>query len=133
MDHEDTSFWRRWTANIPDSYYRSSNGFYRIAQGIAAGEAGEVSGMAPELKGAVEEFLAKNKVVLFMKGTKQFPQCGFSNTCVQVRVNLGFVCMNSIASLASVFLVIYTLDQSWNVLNIKRRRECHITLSAVLS
>ena len=40
--------------------------------------------MEPELKEAVEEFLEKNKVVLFMKGTKQFPQCGFSNTCVQV-------------------------------------------------
>ena len=39
--------------------------------------------MEPELKEAVEEFLDKNKVVLFMKGTKQFPQCGFSNTCVQ--------------------------------------------------
>ena len=49
-----------------------------------AGPAGEVSGMETELKQAVEEFLEKNKVVLFMKGTKQFPQCGFSNTCVQV-------------------------------------------------
>lgn len=43
-------------------------------------------GLAPELKTAIDEFVAKNKVVLFMKGTKQFPQCGFSNTCVQVRV-----------------------------------------------
>lgn len=40
--------------------------------------------MAPELKQAIEEYLEANKVVLFMKGTKQFPQCGFSNTCVQV-------------------------------------------------
>merc|ERR1711976_113687 len=26
----------------------------------------------------------KHKVVLFMKGTAQFPQCGFSNTVVQI-------------------------------------------------
>ena len=43
--------------------------------------------MAPELKQAVEEFLDKNKIVLFMKGTRQFPQCGFSNTCVQVSLS----------------------------------------------
>jgi len=48
------------------------------------GQADQLAGMAPELKEAVEEFLKKNKVVLFMKGTKQFPQCGFSNTCVQI-------------------------------------------------
>ena len=51
----------------------------------SAGQADQLAGMAPELKEAVEEFLQKNKVVLFMKGTKQFPQCGFSNTCVQVQ------------------------------------------------
>ena len=42
-------------------------------------------GLAPELKTAIDEFVQENKVVLFMKGTKQFPQCGFSNTCVQAR------------------------------------------------
>ena len=41
-------------------------------------------GLQPELKSAIEKFIASNKVVLFMKGNKQFPQCGFSNTCVQV-------------------------------------------------
>ena len=25
-----------------------------------------------------------NKVMLFMKGSKMFPQCGFSNTAVQI-------------------------------------------------
>jgi glutaredoxin-related protein len=42
-------------------------------------------GMAPELKTAIDELITSNKIVVFMKGTKQFPQCGFSNTVVQVR------------------------------------------------
>ncbi len=29
-------------------------------------------------KERIEDILNKNKIVLFMKGTKQFPQCGFS-------------------------------------------------------
>lgn len=40
--------------------------------------------MAPELKAAIDELITRNKVVVFMKGTKQFPQCGFSNTVVQI-------------------------------------------------
>lgn len=32
------------------------------------------------IEGAVQE----NKIVLFMKGNKLFPQCGFSNACVRV-------------------------------------------------
>lgn len=37
-----------------------------------------------EIKKTVEE----NKVVLYMKGTKDFPQCGFSATVVQILKNL---------------------------------------------
>ena len=40
--------------------------------------------MGPELKGSIDAFIAENKVVLFMKGTKEAPRCGFSNTCVQI-------------------------------------------------
>ncbi|GBF95025.1 hypothetical protein Rsub_07526 [Raphidocelis subcapitata] len=50
---------------------------------VAARSAG-AAGMAPELKSAIDELISKNKVVVFMKGTKQFPQCGFSNTVVQI-------------------------------------------------
>ncbi|CAL8464006.1 g3541 [Coccomyxa elongata] len=42
------------------------------------------AGLSPELREALEKFINSHKVVLFMKGTKQFPQCGFSNTCVQI-------------------------------------------------
>ncbi|KAL3693719.1 hypothetical protein R1sor_007370 [Riccia sorocarpa] len=40
--------------------------------------------LTPEMKEALDAFIAANKVVLFMKGNKNFPQCGFSNTCVQI-------------------------------------------------
>ena len=41
-------------------------------------------GLSEELKLAIDKYVSDNKVVLFMKGNRQFPQCGFSNTCVQV-------------------------------------------------
>ena len=37
----------------------------------------------------IKEEVAETPVVLFMKGTPVFPQCGFSATCVQVLSNLG--------------------------------------------
>ncbi|CAI5516706.1 unnamed protein product [Closterium sp. Naga37s-1] len=44
--------------------------------------------LTPELKSALDKFISENKVILFMKGNKQFPQCGFSNTCVQILTTL---------------------------------------------
>lgn len=40
--------------------------------------------LSPEMKEALDKYLSENKVVLFMKGNKMFPQCGFSNTCVRI-------------------------------------------------
>lgn len=40
--------------------------------------------MAEDLKTRIEELIHKNRVMLFMKGTKQFPACGFSNAVVQI-------------------------------------------------
>jgi monothiol glutaredoxin len=37
-----------------------------------------------DVKTRIQQIIDANKVVLFMKGTKHFPQCGFSNTVVQV-------------------------------------------------
>ena len=34
--------------------------------------------------GRIEELISQNKVMLFIKGTKAFPQCGFSNTVVRL-------------------------------------------------
>jgi monothiol glutaredoxin len=40
--------------------------------------------MDDTLKTQIEQTLARGRVVLFMKGTKQFPQCGFSGQVVQI-------------------------------------------------
>ncbi|MBP6563247.1 MAG: Grx4 family monothiol glutaredoxin [Neisseriaceae bacterium] len=33
---------------------------------------------------SIQQIVTEHKVVLFMKGTKQFPQCGFSSRAVQI-------------------------------------------------
>ena len=40
--------------------------------------------LAPELKQRIENTIASDRVVLFMKGTRNFPQCGFSATVTQI-------------------------------------------------
>ncbi|KAK7340343.1 hypothetical protein VNO77_21045 [Canavalia gladiata] len=46
------------------------------------------SALSPALKSTLDKVIASNKVVLFMKGNKDFPQCGFSNTVVQILKSL---------------------------------------------
>ncbi|HYQ79780.1 MAG TPA: Grx4 family monothiol glutaredoxin [Solirubrobacterales bacterium] len=38
----------------------------------------------PELKSKIEELIAANPILLFMKGTPDMPRCGFSMRVVQV-------------------------------------------------
>jgi monothiol glutaredoxin len=40
--------------------------------------------MSENLRTRLEGLIRSHKVVLFMKGTRQFPACGFSNTVVQI-------------------------------------------------
>jgi monothiol glutaredoxin len=40
--------------------------------------------MSDDIRTRIEELLKSRKVLLFMKGTKQFPACGFSNTVVEI-------------------------------------------------
>ncbi|GLC73298.1 hypothetical protein PLESTF_001357800 [Pleodorina starrii] len=42
------------------------------------------TGMDPELQKSIDDLIATNTIVVFMKGNRQFPQCGFSNTVVQI-------------------------------------------------
>eukprot|EP00897_Mesotaenium_endlicherianum_P007566 jgi/Mesen1/6838/ME000351S05957 len=42
------------------------------------------SALTPELKETIDNFLASHKLVLFIKGNRQFPQCGFSDGAVKV-------------------------------------------------
>ncbi|CAL5192774.1 unnamed protein product [Lathyrus oleraceus] len=46
------------------------------------------SALTPELKTTLDKVVTSNKIVLFMKGTRDFPQCGFSNTVVQILKSL---------------------------------------------
>ena len=48
----------------------------------------------------IEEMISNNQVVLFMKGSAQMPQCGFSSTVVRIlrELNVGFLDVNVLAS-----------------------------------
>ncbi len=45
--------------------------------------------MTPELKARIDKLVQENKVLVFMKGSKLMPQCGFSNNVVQILNTLG--------------------------------------------
>ena len=45
--------------------------------------------MTPELKARIDQLVNQNKILVFMKGTKLMPQCGFSNNVVQILNALG--------------------------------------------
>jgi monothiol glutaredoxin len=40
--------------------------------------------MSEDLRTRIQGLIHQSKVMLFMKGTKQFPACGFSNAVVQI-------------------------------------------------
>ena len=45
--------------------------------------------MTPEVKAKIDRLINENKVMVFMKGSKLMPQCGFSNNVVQIFNTLG--------------------------------------------
>ncbi len=45
--------------------------------------------MTPELKQRIEDIIKSDRIVVFMKGSKLMPQCGFSNNVVQILNTLG--------------------------------------------
>lgn len=45
--------------------------------------------MTPELKERIENLISQNKILVFMKGNKLMPQCGFSNNVVQILNAMG--------------------------------------------
>jgi monothiol glutaredoxin len=47
------------------------------------------SAMTPELQERLDTLVQQNKILLFMKGNKLMPQCGFSNNAVQILNTLG--------------------------------------------
>ncbi len=47
--------------------------------------------MTQNIQSKIKELVTSNKVVLFMKGTPEFPQCGFSAKAVQCLQSVGAV------------------------------------------
>jgi monothiol glutaredoxin len=45
--------------------------------------------MTPELQQQIESLVKGNKIMVFMKGSKLMPQCGFSNNVVQILNSMG--------------------------------------------
>jgi len=45
--------------------------------------------MTPELKERIDNLVSQHKILVFMKGNKLMPQCGFSNNVVQILNTLG--------------------------------------------
>ncbi|CCH66915.1 Uncharacterized monothiol glutaredoxin ycf64-like [Richelia intracellularis HH01] len=45
--------------------------------------------MISEVKEKIDTLIEQNKILVFMKGTKLMPQCGFSNNVVQILNSLG--------------------------------------------
>ncbi|BAZ26284.1 glutaredoxin [Kalymmatonema gypsitolerans NIES-4073] len=45
--------------------------------------------MTPEVKERIDNLLQQNKILVFLKGTKLMPMCGFSNNVVQILNTLG--------------------------------------------
>ncbi len=45
--------------------------------------------MTDEVQGRIQELVDKNDVLLFMKGSPLFPQCGFSSRAVAILNHLG--------------------------------------------
>ncbi|MEM7554854.1 MAG: Grx4 family monothiol glutaredoxin [Cyanobacteria bacterium P01_A01_bin.84] len=45
--------------------------------------------MTPELKERINSLITQNKILIFMKGSKLMPMCGFSNNTVQIFNSLG--------------------------------------------
>ncbi|CBI21231.3 unnamed protein product, partial [Vitis vinifera] len=85
------------------AYRRGSFRTLTIGDGLVIGaKSGRIgsfrcfSALTPELKTTLDKVVTSNKVVLFMKGTKEFPQCGFSNTVVQIlnSLNVPFETIN---------------------------------------
>jgi monothiol glutaredoxin len=45
--------------------------------------------MTPEVKERIDDLVKQHKILVFMKGNKLMPQCGFSNNVVQILNTLG--------------------------------------------
>ena len=56
---------------------------------LTLSKTGNKNTMTPELKERIDNLVKENKILVFMKGNKLMPQCGFSNNVVQILNTLG--------------------------------------------
>ncbi|XP_058102622.1 monothiol glutaredoxin-S7, chloroplastic isoform X2 [Magnolia sinica] len=80
---------------FPSSVARSTLGYRSIPRRRQRFESKPIgisfrcsSALTPELKSSLDKVVTSHKVILFMKGSRDFPQCGFSNTVVQILKSL---------------------------------------------
>lgn len=62
---------------------RRTRGAYGRGAGEPARDVKDERAMS-DIQSTIRETVEKNRVVLFMKGTKNFPQCGFSARAVEI-------------------------------------------------
>lgn len=70
------------------------------AAGGSVAAAAPPPALGPEMREAITQFVKENEVVAFIKGTKQAPACGFSNTVVGIlhATGIPFVTVNILES-----------------------------------
>jgi monothiol glutaredoxin len=56
--------------------------------------------MSRDIQKEIQDLVTSNRVVLFMKGTPQFPQCGFSSAAAQMLKSSGYPNFASVNVLA---------------------------------
>ncbi|KAL8193618.1 hypothetical protein R6Q57_026753 [Mikania cordata] len=76
----------------PSTFASLKFGFHGDKTEVSLRRIGCFAALSPELKTTLDKVVTSHKVILFMKGTKDFPQCGFSNTVVSIlkAVNVPF-------------------------------------------
>ncbi|KAI3520618.1 hypothetical protein L1887_10068 [Cichorium endivia] len=77
------------------TFGKLKSGYEGIKTGASSRRIGSTrcfAALNPQLKTTLDKVVTSHKVIVFMKGTRDFPQCGFSNTVVQIlkTVNVPF-------------------------------------------
>lgn len=67
----------------------NENPFNILNQDIATTKEVNPADVQGELKERIEEIISSDKIVLFMKGNSEFPQCGFSANTVAILKHVG--------------------------------------------
>ena len=67
----------------------NENPFNILNQDIATTKEVNPADVQGELKERIEEIINSDKIVLFMKGNSEFPQCGFSANTVAILKHVG--------------------------------------------